>query len=171
MAATVEYAIRRARLEDLRKICRLERMVWKEMAATHRQMRRRFLLHPAGFLLAAIGAEIGGFCIAVLLARDARQVGVDETFPPEHIPKGRYYVMYALTVSPLFRRRGIASSLVRKHLERARRLRCRKVQLVANAFSRPVFERLGFEAVDSLDQLFSSFPDLMPQAVLMERAP
>lgn len=169
MSPSLKYMVRRARLDDLAKVTQLEKRVWKKMAASRRQIKRRFFLFPAGFLVAAVGNEIGGFCLAVRLDYDAREVSVDETFPPSHVPEGSFYVLYALTVNPVFRRQGIASRLVKRHLRQAHRLTCAKVQLVANAYSRRMFDRLGFQTVQSLESLFREFPDVMPEAVLMEK--
>ncbi len=169
MSPAVKLSVRSARLDDLAKVRRLEKRVWKKMSASRLQLHRRFFLFPAGFLVATVGAEIGGFCLGARIDQDAREIQVDECFPPGHVPQGRFYVLYALTVNPIFRRQGIASRLIKRHLSQAQRLGCEKVQLVANALSRPTFERLGFTVIAPVD-LFSEFPDLMPQAVLMEKA-
>jgi GNAT superfamily N-acetyltransferase len=138
------------------------------MAAPHAVIRRRFFLYSQGFQVAVIGQEIAGFCCAALFDQDARLLELDEYFPAEHIPKGRYCFLFGLTVNPIYRRRGIARSLVGKELETARKKSCRKVQVIANSLSRPLFEQWHFQAVTELQHLFKNHTDLMPRPVLME---
>lgn len=159
---------RRARLEDLAKLSRLERRVWAELAGTYGELRRRFLCFPGAFQVAALGPEIVGFCSAFLTDRDATQAEMDENFPPVHERRGPYFFLLGLTVNPLYRRRGIGSGLVARELELARRLGCRKVQSIANAYSEGLFRRFGFFRVRPLPLVFQEYPRLMPQPVLME---
>ena len=161
--------IRRARLEDLAKVSRLEKSVWKEMAASKEVIRRRFFLFPQGFKVARIGLEIAGFCSAVRFDVDALNVEVDESFPPRHVPRGGYYFLFGLTVNPIYRRRGIASALVAREIEESKKQACVKIQVIANASSRRLFEKQGFEVAAGLQHLFQDYPKLMPDAVLMER--
>ncbi len=164
----MQIPIGRARLGELAAVAKLERRVWKRMAASEGRLRRRFRRFPQGLLVARAADGPVGFCAAALNGRDARDTDVDEDFPAVHVPGGRFYNLFALTVDPVFRRRGIASRLVRRHLRQARRLGCGKVQLIANAYSRPLFEQSGFEVAEPLPGLFADFRDLMPEAALME---
>lgn len=169
MPQPVQFKVRRARLEDLGRVSSLERRVWKEMAASRAAIQRRFFLFPQGFKVAVTPSDLAGFCFSVLFDQDAREVKVDEFFPPHHVPRGKFLFMFGLTVNPVYRQRGVGASLVRRQVAEGLRRRCRKMQLVANDFSRPLFERHGFRTVDSLRHVFAQFPDLMPHPVLMEK--
>lgn len=113
--------------------------------------------------------EILGFCCGLLTNEDASRSSVNEAFPPRHVPRGAYLFLFALTVDPVFRRKGIAGALLDAELDLARKLECRSVQLIANAFSQPLFEGRGFLAVSSGVSLFAGCRDLMPEPVLMEK--
>ncbi|RPJ56035.1 MAG: GNAT family N-acetyltransferase [Acidobacteria bacterium] len=156
-------------MEDLEKVAQLENRVWRELAATPDDLRRRFLVFPQGFLLAAAGSDLLGFSCSLLTDTDARVAALNETFPPRHIPRGEYFFLFGLTVDPLFRRNGIARRLVTEELALAEKLGCRKVQLIANASSRPLFEKSGLAVVRPSQELFVQYRDLMPQPVLMEK--
>ncbi len=156
-------------MEDLEKVTQLEARVWRELAASLDDLRRRFLGFPQGFLLAMAGSDLLGFSCSLLTDTDARIAAVNETFPPRHIPRGDYFFLFGLTVDPLFRRKGIARHLVVEELALAERLGCQKVQLIANALSRPLFEKAGLTVVRPSDELFVQHRDLMPQPVLMEK--
>ncbi len=171
MSPPLRFSVRQARLRDIDGVAELERRVWKEMAASPPRLRRRFQRFAPGFLVARAGKATVGFCLGVRCDRDAREAEVGEDYPPAHVPDGRFYVLFALTVDPVFRRRGVASRLVSRQLRVAAGLECAKVQLVANAYSRPLFERSGFQVVRPLEGLFTGFPELMPGAVLMEGDP
>jgi ribosomal protein S18 acetylase RimI-like enzyme len=161
--------IRVARMEDLEKVAQLETRVWRELAASPEDLKRRFLVFPQGFCLAVAGSNLLGFCCSLLTDTDARLAVLNETFPPRHIPRGDYFFLLGLTVDPLFRRRGIAQSLVAEELALAKRLGCRKIQLIANASSRPLFEKAGLSVVRASEELFLQHHDLMPEPVLMEK--
>lgn len=169
MTEQVPLQFRRARLDDLAKVSRLERRIWLELAASYGDLRRRFLLFPQAFQLAVREPEIAGFCCGLLSDRDAGQELLNEAFPHGHVPGGQYLFLVGLSVNPLFRRKGIASTLVCRQAELAKKLRCQKVQLIANAFSKPLFERQSFRVVKHLDRLFEPYRELMPEPVLMER--
>lgn len=156
-------------MEDLEKVAQLETRVWRELAASTEDLRRRFLLFPQGFLLAAAGLDVLGFSCSLLTDTDARSADLNETFPPRHIPRGQYFFLFGLTVDPLFRRKGIAQCLVGEELALAEKLGCRKVQLIANSLSRPLFEKAGLSVVRPSDELFAQHRDLMPEPVLMEK--
>jgi GNAT superfamily N-acetyltransferase len=156
-------------MEDLEKVAQLETRVWRELAASLEELRRRFLVFPQGFVLAVAGLDLLGFSCSLLTDTDARIAAPSETFPPRHIPRGDYFFLFGLTVDPLFRRKGIAQRLVAEELALAERLGCRKLQLIANAFSRPLFDRAGLSVVRASDELFVQYRDLMPQPVLMEK--
>lgn len=164
----LKFKVRKARLEDLSQVAQLERRVWKELALSYAELRRRFLLFPQGFWVAALRPEIAGFCSALLFDGDAREGELDETFPSRHVPRGKTLVILGLTVNPIFRRRRIGSTLVERELEVARKLGCLRVQLIANDFSRPLFEKLGFRTDRELPHLFAAHPHLMPSPVLMQ---
>jgi len=161
--------IRSARMEDLEKVAQLENRVWRELGASQDDLRRRFFVFPQGFFLAVAGPDLLGFCCSLLTDTDARLAALNETFPPRHIPRGDYFFLFGLTVYPLFRRKGIARHLVAEELALAGKLGCRKVQLIANALSRPLFEKAGLSVVRASDELFAQHRDLMPEPVLMEK--
>lgn len=169
MAELQTVTIRRARLHELARLSQLERRVWKELAASYTELRRRFFLFPQAFQVAIIAPEIAGFCCGFLSATDATKIELNAGFPGQHVAGGKYLFLVALTVNPIFRRRGVASRLLERELEVGHRLQCRKVQLVANAFSRPLFEKYAFRAVTVVDRLFGDYAELMPQPVLMEK--
>lgn len=169
MAEQVPVRFRRARLDDLAKVSRLENRIWSGLAASYADLRRRFLLFPQAFQLAVTEPEIAGFCCGLLSDRDAGQELLNEAFPHGHVPGGQYLFVLGLSVNPLFRRKGIASTLVCRQSELAQKLRCKKVQLIANAFSRPLFEKQDFRVVKPLDRLFEAYRELMPEPVLMEK--
>ncbi len=156
-------------MEDLEKVAQLETRVWRELAASLEDLRRRFLLFPQGFLVAVAGSDLLGFSCGLLTDIDARVAALNETFPPRHIPRGDYFFLFGLTVDPLFRRKGIAQRLVAEELRLAEKVGCRKVQLIANALSRPLFAKAGLTVVRPSDELFVQHRDLMPQPVLMEK--
>jgi GNAT superfamily N-acetyltransferase len=161
--------VRAARLEDLKHVGELERLVWRGLCAPHEELRRRFRLFPRGLLLGVAATEILGFCFGLLTNEDASTAPLDESFPPRHVPRGRNFFVYGLTVDPVCRRRGIGRRLVEAELELALKLGCGKAQLVANALSKPLVEQLGFGAVRAVTELFTAHRDLMPEPVLMEK--
>jgi len=156
-------------MEDLERVAQLDSRVWHQLSASLEDLKRRFLLFPQGFVVAGAGPEILGFSCAFLTDTDARLAPLSETFPPRHIPRGEYFFVFGLTVDPVFRRRGIARGLVAQQLALAERLACRKVQLVANGWSRPLFEKFGLGVVRSTEELYVAHRDLMPDPVLMEK--
>ncbi len=160
--------MRPARLEDLPVIALLEKRVWKKLAATPTVIKERFSTFPQGVQIAWAGNNLAGFCFAVVSDTDASSTVIDEAFPAKHIPDGSYSFLLVLTVSPLYRRQGIASLLVRQQIELARTRRCEKIQVLANSYSRPLLTRAGFKKVKALPGLFKDFRELMPQPTLME---
>jgi len=162
--------VRPARLEDLARIDELERMVWRELAAPYEELKRRFRLFPHGLLVAAAAGEVLGLCCGILTDEDATRTALDETFPPRHTPKGTYFFLYGLTVDPVFRNKGIGRRLAAEELDVAARQGCRAAQLVANRFSRQLFEKLGFTVARPMTQLFAGHRELMPDPVLMEKS-
>lgn len=163
-----EFVVRRARLSDLGKIYQLERRVWRKMAASPDLLRRRFFLYPRGLRVAEAGSDLAGFCFAVRFDQDARDVELDEAFPPRHIANGQFLFLFGLTVNPIYRRRGVARAIVDSEVETAWRSGCSKIQVIANDRSRALFGELGFTVVGDLSHLFQDFPDEMPGPVLME---
>ncbi len=160
--------LRPARLDDLPKITRLEQRVWKELSADYQDLRRRFLQFPKGLQVAFVYSELAGFCSSCLFDVDAVEAPLDEHFPPRHVPGGKYFFLLGLTVNPAFRKRGVGTELVKREVALARRLRCRKVQLIANAESQGLFEAAGFQVLRELRHLFRDFSKLMNDPVLME---
>ncbi len=163
-----QIRVRTARREDLGRVGQLEARVWRNMAAPPEVIRRRFLLFPQGFQVAVTRYDMVGFCFAALFDRDARSVELDEYFPPHHIPGGAYCFLFGLTVNPIYRRRGVAARLVEREIAVARKQGCAKVQAIANAFSKGVFEGIGFSPIAGVDPLFEQHRELMPAPVLME---
>jgi len=155
-------------MEDLEKVAQLELRVWRDLAASLEDLKRRFLVFPQGFIVATAGTDLLGFGCSLLTDTDARLAALNETFPPRHIPRGDYFFLFGLTVDPLFRRKGIAQRLVAEELSLAEKLGCRKVQLIANALSRPLFEKAGLTVVRPSEELFVQHRDVMPEPVLME---
>ncbi len=170
MPDSAQIRVRRARQEDLGRVGQLEARVWKRMAAPPEVIRRRFLLFPQGFQVAVTRHDMVGFCFAALFDQDARSVELDEFFPPNHVPGGAYCFLFGLTVNPIYRRRGVAARLIQRQIAVADKQRCAKVQAIANASSRRIFEKLGFARIAALDHLFGEHRELMPDPVLMELA-
>lgn len=160
---------RRARLEDLPRIAQLEKRIWREMAASYSELRRRFFLFPQAFQVALAAPEMAGFCCGFLSDEDAGEADLTAAFPRRHVSGGPYLFLLGLTVNPILRRQGIGGRLVDRELQLAARLGCRKVQLIANRFSRPIFERRGFSATCAVGDVFRLHEDLMPDPVLMEK--
>ncbi len=160
--------IRTCHMDDLPRVAQLETRVWRELAASTEEIRRRFNLFPKSFVVAAAGAEILGFCCAVLTDLDPLDPrNLNETFPPKHVPRGPYFFIFGLTVNPVFRRLGIGDSLVRRELAVAARLGVERIHLIANTNSRPLFIKHGFITLRPV-ALFAGYPELMPSPVLME---
>ncbi|HXK61108.1 MAG TPA: GNAT family N-acetyltransferase [Acidobacteriota bacterium] len=167
---TLLAEIRPVRMEDLQRILQLESRVWQKLGASLEELKRRFLLFPQGFIIAVAGTEILGFSCSFMTDTDATAAALSEAFPPRHVPRGDYFFLFGLTVDPVFRRRGIARSLVAEQLAVAEKLGCRKVQLIANSWSRPLFEDFGFRVVRPAEELYVNYRDVMPEPVLMEKA-
>jgi ribosomal protein S18 acetylase RimI-like enzyme len=159
---------RSARLDDLEAVSALEQRVWRELAASSHDLKRRFLQFPPGFQVSYLSSQLVGFCCSVLTPLDATEVEINERYPWRHVPEGKNIFLLGLTVDPEFRRLGIGTALVQQELDLAKELGCRKVQLVANSQSRVLFERLGLKVVQSLSHLFREFPKLIQDPVLME---
>ncbi|MBI4445523.1 MAG: GNAT family N-acetyltransferase [Acidobacteria bacterium] len=159
---------RQARREDLAAASKLGQRVWAELGAGIDELQLRFHLFPKAFQIALVDLQLVGLCFGTLSDQDATQSELTETFPARHMAGGKFFFLYGLTVDPLFRGHGIGSGLVRRELAVARRLHCKKVQLIAGLSSRPLFERLGFQARQRLDHLCASYPGLMKEPVLME---
>lgn len=160
--------VRSCHMEDLPRVAQLETRVWRELAASPEEIRRRFALFPKAFIVAATGVEILGFCCAVLTDLDPLDSqNLTEAFPPKHVPRGPHFFIFALTVNPVFRKLGIGDSLVRRELTVAAALGVGRIHLVANAHSRPLFIKHGFITLRPVP-LFADYPELMPDPVLME---
>ncbi len=167
LRTNVTCEIRSCHLEDLGQVSQMETRVWRELAVSVDEIRRRFSVFPQGFCVAATGPAILGFCCAVLTDLDPlNPANLNEAFPPRHVPRGPYFFLFGLTVDPVFRRLGIADALLRRQLAVARRLAASRIHLIANAHSRPLFIKHGFMTLRSV-QLFANYPELMPSPVLM----
>jgi GNAT superfamily N-acetyltransferase len=163
--------VRSARLEDLPGIILLENRVWRELAASEEELKRRFTLFPQGLVVAVLESEMLGFCCGLRTDTDASVASLTESFPPRHVARGPYLFVVGLTVSPIFRRKGVGTLLVEEELRVARKLGCAKVQLIANASSRALFGKLGFHRLAPVEELFTAQRELMAEPVLMEKVP
>ncbi|GEM_PF-4335679 len=164
----VTCEIRTCHLEDLGQVAHLEARVWRELAASADEIRRRFSVFPQGFCVAAAGPDILGFCCAVLTDLDPLDPShLSEAFPPRHVPRAPYFFVFGLTVDPVFRQLGIANSLVHRELAAAKRLAASRIHLIANAHSQPLFVKHHFTTLRPV-ALFADYPQLMPSPVLME---
>jgi GNAT superfamily N-acetyltransferase len=160
--------VRAAQLRNIAQAARLEERVWRDLAAPYRELRRRFILFPKGFQVALALPQLVGFCCALRTNQDARLISVDESFPLRHATTGDCLFIFSLTVDPTARLRRVGTRLVEQELAVARELGCRRAQVVANAYSAPLFLTLGFEVVRPLDYLFHNHRGLMPDPVLLD---
>lgn len=165
------FQIRQAGLTDLDRIAEMEAAIWREMAADRGMLAKRFRSFPSGFLVAQVGPNLAGFCMALRVHAGELEGGrVLELSLENHASNGSVLFLLGLTVDPVFRGNGIGSALAQAELDLAWRLGCTAVELVANTYSRGLFERLNFTVLRELDPVsFQAFPELMPHPLHMIR--
>ncbi|MGB8451908.1 MAG: GNAT family N-acetyltransferase [Anaerocolumna sp.] len=71
--------------------------------------------------------------------------------PNEWCPGGKTAYIGGIYTMPVFRRQGIASELLSRSVEEAKRLGCERIQLHTTDMGRPIYEKYGFE--DSLSSM------------------
>jgi ribosomal protein S18 acetylase RimI-like enzyme len=73
----------------------------------------------------------------------------DQHAPSNRNPSGREGYIMNLYTLPEFRRRGIASRILQMLIDEARQNQCGKIALHANPAARSIYQKLGFEPVDT----------------------
>ena len=145
MARREPVRIRRATLKDLDVLVHQRRGMWEDMKvpgdydAADRVYRRWARQRMRSGRLIGFLAESGGrvVCGACIWLQDVQ--------PRPHVP-GRFvpYLMSMYT-EPGFRRRGIATRIVREAIRWSKARGYPRLVLHASDKGRPVYERLGFE--------------------------
>jgi GNAT superfamily N-acetyltransferase len=141
------FSLRRATVEDIGLLLELRQAMWREAtldmdttdAALALQEARKYLLEKMP----------SGEYICYLAEAEGRVVGVGGMFLNRHLPRPRSprgvegYILNMLTL-PEWRRRGVASAIVRELLKCAREAGASLVGLRASEDGRPVYEKFGF---------------------------
>lgn len=98
-------------------------------AASRDKIARRIERFPQGFLVAAVDGHVVGHINSGVTDRDDI---TDEALKElaGHDPEGTNVVVFSLAVVPEFRRRGIASALMRAFIAQSRRLGKQRVMLL-----------------------------------------
>lgn len=141
---------RQAERDDLDALLQIEQQSFRSDLLSRRQLRYLLTRANAFTLLAASGSTVVGYCIYLTpaLPRPAR--------------------LYSLAVSPAFRGRGIASTLIKKVLDHSRRLgyaHCRLEVRKKDRKARRLYEGFGFVKLEELAQYYQDGAD----GIRMER--
>jgi len=142
---TSKVRIRYATLDDLDVLVHQRRGMWEDMEvpgdydAADRAYRRWARTRLKSGRLIGILAEVGGRAVC------GACIWLQDTQPRPHVP-GRFlpYLMSMYT-EPEFRRRGIATRVVREVIRWSRAHGYPRLVLHASDEGRPLYEKLGFE--------------------------
>lgn len=115
-----------------------------EEAADETTFRRRIQTFPDSFFK----AECSGLIVGLIDGGCTSQPFIDDSMYSSascgHDPQGCYQAVFGLAVIPEYRHRGIASSLMRRMEENARRSGRRGIILTCRKFRISWYESLGF---------------------------
>jgi GNAT superfamily N-acetyltransferase len=143
-----QFSLRRATVEDIDLLLELRQAMWREGALDMETPDASLALEEARkYLLEKVPS---GEYICYLAEAEGRVVGVGGMFLYRHLPRPRSprgvegYILNMLTLSE-WRRRGIASAILRELLECAREAGATLVGLRASEDGRPVYEKFGFK--------------------------
>ncbi len=156
--------IRKVITEDIDYIARLEKIIEPKYHATKEDLLNRFYMFADGFYVAEEHERIIGYIESCLWnSIDFKSFEEIKDFPKLHNEDAEtLYVIY-LAVVPAYRRRGIASKLIRRIISLATELGRERVQVVAQDDLRSFYRKLGFKEAKKL-------PHYLPDkdAVLMD---
>lgn len=146
-----DVKIRRAQQEDLEEIHQIECAVEGARAASMRTLSERLAMFPHGFLVAAQCHTVVGFIESCLWNRSSYSTFSSiADFPSHHDPGGRYLYIIFVCVSEAFRRKGVATELVRRELILAENLKLQEVHLVAEHHLLSFYKKLAFRQTSVL---------------------
>ena len=143
----METIIRHVRPQDLDECFAVEISGFPPgEAATRETIRLRMERFPEGFLVAEADGRVVGILNST--ATDKHDLGDEELKQlVGHDPDGKNLVVFALAVLPEFQKRGIASQLMSRFAEEARREGKESILLMCKQHLIRYYERMGFEHV------------------------
>ncbi|MGM9936446.1 MAG: GNAT family N-acetyltransferase, partial [Candidatus Ornithomonoglobus sp.] len=139
-----ETEITSAGIEDLEEIAALEKLCFPPgKAASEEAFLYRLKSYPEWFLTARINGTIVGLING---APSDRQFITDDVYKPggAYNKSGESLLIYGLIVHPDYRRRGIASRLIKTMLEKAAHHNKKHIALTAREALIPYYEGFGF---------------------------
>lgn len=151
-----QVVIRRAAVEDIDVLVEMRLALQREIGALYAdapaegaaEVNRQYLqwAMPAGEFLAWVAEADGQLVACSGLVFYSRMPGM------HGLASREAYVMNMYT-HPTYRRLGIASELLNRMIQFARSAGARRIWLRATAMGRPVYEKIGFEPMESAMQL------------------
>jgi pyroglutamyl-peptidase len=151
-----QVVIRRATVEDIAVLVEMRLALQREIGALYAdapaegaaQANRQYLqwAMPAGEFLAWVAEADGQLVACSGLVFYSRMPGM------HGLASHEAYVMNMYT-HPAYRRLGIASELLKRMIQFAKSRGARRIWLRATSMGRPVYEKIGFEPMESAMQL------------------
>lgn len=136
--------IRTVQKEDIEWCYKIEKECFEPSeAATMESLQDRANLYPDGFIVAQNDQAVIGMVNSGSTNSDDI---TDEEFKKliGHTENGKNLVIFSLSVLPEFQGKGIAKSLMKKFIARARELGKEKILLLCKTGLIPFYEKLGF---------------------------
>lgn len=145
--------IRQAKTEEALLLGEIENLCFPPAeAAPVEEIVRRMQVFPENFLVADLQGRIVGF-INGGTADEPRLPDAMYHDLSLHKPEGAYQTVFGLNVLPEYRRRGIATSLVKAFVDLARRRNKKGMVLTCKEHLIPFYESCGFENYGKADSV------------------
>lgn len=148
--------IREAKIEDIMEISELEKRI-EENPASYETLVRRFQLFPEGFYVAEDDGQIIGYIESCIWnKKEFNSFEEIKEFQKHHdVNASTLYIIF-LATSPDYRNRGIGSMLLQKLINKASRLKKKKVQLVSKDGLESFYSRFGFRNTKHLPNFLAN---------------
>ena len=145
MSLHEEFPITKASFEDLDALAALEALGFPaDEAASKEVFAYRLKNFPDWFLTARAQDKIIGLVNGIL---SKKETITDDDYLPEgeHQSDGKNLLIFGLVVHPDYRRRGIAETLLKTIMEKAKRSGIKRVALTCRDVLIPYYQKFGFK--------------------------